>query len=84
MKTAIINIATTEGEIFKKEIEMTKMPKYSAFENIQTSLDEFFTDWKNLDKPMNIKKITNLLSMKFRLINFPYLKKDFPKCLHIC
>lgn len=37
---------------------MTKMPNYFAFENIQTSLDEFFTDWKNFDKPMNIKNIT--------------------------
>lgn len=58
MKTAIINITTTDGKIFREEIEMTKMPNYSAFENIQTSLDEFFTDWKNFDKPMNIKNIT--------------------------
>ena len=58
MKTAIINITTTDGKIFREEIEMTKMPNYFEFENIQTSLDEFFTDWKNFDKPMNIKNIT--------------------------
>ena len=58
MKTAIINIITTDGLYFRKEIEMTIMPTYQAFENIQTSLDEFFHDWRVDEKPMNIKTIT--------------------------
>ena len=58
MKTAIINILTTDGQSFRKEIEMTLVSSYHAFENVQTSLDEFFHDWKADEKPMNIKVIT--------------------------
>ena len=58
MSTAIINIITTDGQCFRKEIETIKMPQYHAFENIQTSLDDFFSDWKKDEKPMNIKSVT--------------------------
>lgn len=53
---AIINIELTTGETFRKDIEIIVISEWTAFQNIQQALKDFFSDWEQ-DNPMNIKSI---------------------------